>query len=151
MASQLLGWTGFDVVLWSSFQHALEGQILDDNLLQPTYLADGVVVGYRHFELWSNAQPEFESRMSLVERSSIDQGSLTARKVSAQNRLGVELRGALGWDRARQVALSHVGISLLAAPTRSSRISLGLELGAESPNGFRGQARTGSLSYHADL
>jgi hypothetical protein len=151
MASQLLGWAGFDVVLWSDFQHALEGEILDDTMLHPAHLADGVVAGYRHFELWSDSQPAFLRRMSMVGRASIDEGSLTARKVAAGNRLGVELRGVLGWDHARAVALSRVGLSLLATPTRSSRVSLNLDLGAESPNGFRGQTRTGSVSYHADL
>jgi tetratricopeptide (TPR) repeat protein len=151
MASQLLGWGGLDVVLWASFQHALDGEILDDHMLQPAAFADGVVVGYRHFELRSDAQPGFLQRMSMVGRASIEQGSLTARKVVAGNRLGVELRGVLGWDRSREVAVSRIGASLLATPTRSSRISLGLDLGAESLDGFRGQARAGWVSYHADL
>jgi tetratricopeptide (TPR) repeat protein len=69
----------------------------------------------------------------------------------ARNRLGGELRGAVGWDRSREVRISRVGASLLAAPTRASRMSLSLDLGVENPNGFRGQAPTGWLSYHADL
>jgi len=151
MTSQLLGWAGLDVVLWSDFKHALEGEILDDTMVQPAYLADGVVAGYRHFELSSTSSPDFLQRMSMVGRASIEEGSLTARKVAAHGRLGVELRGVLGWDRSREAAISRIGISLLAAPTRSSRVSLSLELGAESPTGFRGQARTGWVSYHADL
>jgi hypothetical protein len=151
LTSQVLGWAGLDVVLWADFKHALAGEVLDDNMLQPTYLADGVVAGYRHFELSSDSSPEFLRRLSMVGRGSIEEASLTARKVTAQNRLGAELRGVLGWDHSRDVAISHLGISLLAAPTRSSRISLSLDLGVESPNGFRGQARTGWVSYHADL
>jgi Flp pilus assembly protein TadD len=149
--SQLLGWVGLDVVLWANFKHALEGETLDDNMLRPTHLADGVVAGYRHYELSSDSSPDFMQRLSMVGRASIDEGSLTARKVAAQNRLGGELRGVLGWDRSREVAISRIGISLLAAPTRSSRISLSLDLGAESPNGFRGRTRSGWVSYHADL
>jgi hypothetical protein len=120
-------------------------------MLRPTHLADGVVAGYRHYELSSDSAPDFMQRLSMVGRASIDEGSLTARKVAAQNRLGVELRGVLGWDRSREVAISRIGISLLAAPTRSSRMSLSLDLGAESPNGFRGRTRSGWVSYHADL
>lgn len=149
--SQLLGWTGFDAVLWSNPRHTLEGESLDDNLLRRAYLADSVVAGYRHYELVSDSQPEFLRRMSMVGRASIDEGSLTARKVVAQDRLGFELRGALGWDHSRAVAFTRIGVSVLAAPTWSSRIALSLDLGAESPNGFRGQARTGSVSYHANL
>lgn len=151
MTSQLLGWVGLDAILWTNFEHALEGEILDDNMLQRTQLADGVVAGYRHSELWADSQPDFLRRMSMVRRASIEEASLTLRKVVAQNRLGGELRGAIGWDRSREVGISRIGASLLAAPTRASRISLSLDLGVENPNGFRGQARTGWLSYHADL
>jgi tetratricopeptide (TPR) repeat protein len=151
MTSQLLGWVGLDAVLWTNFGHVLEGEVLDDDMVQPATLADGVVAGYRHFELRSDSSPDFLQRMSMVGRASIEEASLTARKVFAASRLGIELRGILGWDRSREVALSHLGMSLLAAPTRSSRISLSLDLGAESPHGFQGQARSGWVSYHADL
>jgi hypothetical protein len=128
-----------------------EGEILDDNMLQPAYLADTVVASYRHFELWSDSQPEFSRRLSMVDRASIEEGLLTARKVFGRNRLGAELRGALGWNHTRAAAISHIGVSLLATPTRSSRISLSFDLGVESPSGFREQVRTGAVSYHADL
>lgn len=150
-ASQRLGWAGLDVVLWADFEHALDGEILDDDMLRPAHLAGGVVAGFRHFELGSDAQPDFTRRISLALRASIDEGSLTARRAFARGRLGAELRGVLGWDHAREVAISRIGGSLLATPTRSSRISLSLDLGVESPTGFRGQARTGWVSYHADL
>jgi tetratricopeptide (TPR) repeat protein len=149
--SQLLGWTGVDAVLWAAFDHALEGEILDDSMLWPAYLADSVVASYRHFELWSDSQPEFLRRLSMVERASIDEGLLTARKTFARSRLGAELRGVLGWDRSREAAISRIGASLLATPTRSSHISVSFDLGVESPSGFREQVRTGSVSYHADL
>jgi tetratricopeptide (TPR) repeat protein len=149
--SQSLGWVGCDVVAWVNFARSLEGRVLDDNLLRPAPLADSVVVSYRHYELRSDSQPEFMDRISMVVRASIDEGSLVARKVLAQDRIGVELRGALGWDHARAVATSRAGVSLLANPTRSSRISLSFDVGAESPNGFRGQIRTGWVSYHAEL
>ncbi|HEU4734642.1 MAG TPA: hypothetical protein VFT22_42415 [Kofleriaceae bacterium] len=149
--SQLLAWTGVDFVLWSDFEHALDGEVLDDNLLPATYLADSVVAGYRHFELFSGAQDAFMRRLSLVDRSSIEEATLTARKVVASNRVGAELRGVLGWDHARGVAISRIGVSLLAVPMRSSRISLNVDVGVESPSGFKGQTRTGSVSYHADL
>lgn len=151
VTSQRLGWVGLDVVLWTNYGHALAGEVLDDDMIQPAALADGVVAGYRHFELRSDSTPDFLQRMSMVGRASIEEASLTARKVLAGNRLGIELRGILGWDRSRDVAISHLGVSLGAAPTRSSRISLALDLGAESPHGFQGQARSGWVSYHADL
>jgi tetratricopeptide (TPR) repeat protein len=150
-ASQVLGWTGLDAVLWVDHEHALGGEILDDGMRWPAQLASALVAGYRHFELWSDAQPEFTRRIAVASRASIDVGTLTARKVFAGGRLGVELRSLLGWDHAREVAISRIGGSLLVTPTRSSRISLSLDLGVESPTGFRGQTRTGWVSYHADL
>jgi hypothetical protein len=150
-ASQVLGWTGLDAVLWVDHEHALDGEILDDDMLRPAHLAGALVAGYRHFELWSDAQPGFTQRIAMAPRASIDEGTLTARKIFAGGRLGVELRSLLGWDHAREVAISRIGGSLLATPTRSSRISLSLDLGVESPTGFRGQTRTGWVSYHADL
>jgi tetratricopeptide (TPR) repeat protein len=149
--AQLLGWAGCDVVVWANFEHALEGAILDDNLLRPAQPADSVVVSYRRRELRSEAEPAFMERISMIARASIDEGSLVARKVMVQNRIGLELRGALGWDHRRDKALSRIGASLLVAPTRSSRISLVVDVGAESVNGFQGQVRTGWVSYHADL
>lgn len=151
ITSQSLGWAGFDVVAWVDHAHALEGGVLDDGMLWPTQLTDSLVVSYRHYELRSDAEPEFMARISMVPRASIDEGSLVARKVMAGDRIGVELRGGLGWDRARDVATSHAGASLLATPTRSSRISLTVDVGAESPHGFQWQGRTGWVSYHADL
>ena len=56
MASQRLGWAGLDVVLWTDFAHALDGEILDDNMLRPADLAGGVVAGFRHFELLVKAE-----------------------------------------------------------------------------------------------
>jgi Flp pilus assembly protein TadD len=150
-ASQVLGWTGLDAVLWVDHEHALDGEILDDDMRWPAHLAGALVAGYRHFELWSDAQPEFTRRIAMAPRASIDEGTLTARKVFAGGCLGVELRSLLGWDHAREVAISRIGGSLLATPTRSSRVSLSLDLGIESPTGFRGQTRTGWVSYHADL
>ncbi|HEX3764829.1 MAG TPA: tetratricopeptide repeat protein [Kofleriaceae bacterium] len=150
-ASQLLGWTGFDAVLWVDYAHPLHGEILDEDMRWPAHLAGAVVAGYRHFELWSDAQPEFTRRIAIGSRASIDEATLTARKVFAGGRLGVELRSLLGWDHAREVAISRIGGSLLATATRSSRISVSLDLGVESPTGFQGQTRTGWVSYHADL
>jgi len=149
--SQRLGWVGLDVVAWADFAHSLVGDVFDDNLRWPALLADSVVVSYRHYELRSDPQPEFTLRLSMLPRASIDEGTLVARKVVAGNRIGVELRGALGWDRARSLAISHVGASLLAVPMRSMRLSLVFDVGAESPNGFHDQVRTGWVSYHADL
>jgi tetratricopeptide (TPR) repeat protein len=149
--SELLGWTGIDVVAWVNFAHALEGGVLDDSLFWPAQLVDSLIVSYRHYELRSDAQPEFLERISMVTRASIDEGSLVARRIMAQNRIGIELRGGLGWDHSRDVVISRVGASLLACPTRSSRIALTIDVGAESPNGFQWQGRTGWVSYHADL
>src|SRR5678815_4047731 len=149
--SQLLTWAGLDVIAWTDFEHSLEGGILDENLLWPTQLADSLVVSYRHYELWSDTEPDFMERISMAPRTSIDEASLVARKVMAQSRIGVELRGAIGWDRSRDLATSRGGASLLVTPTRSSRIALTIDVSAESPNGFQGQVRTGWVSYHADL
>ena len=71
-ASQRLGWAGVDAVLWTDFEHALDGEILDDDMLRPADLAGSVVAGFRHYELGADAQPEFARRLSMLERASID-------------------------------------------------------------------------------
>lgn len=150
-ARQLLGWAGADFVAWRDFAHEASGQILDENLLYPTYAADSAVVSYRHYELDNHSDAMFDSRLSIAPRASIDDVSATARKVVAGGRIAGELRAGLGWDRIRQLTMAHGGGSLWLAPTRSSRIAVSFDLAKETVGSFEGQRRIGWMTYHVDL
>jgi len=150
-ASQLLVWGGADLVVWRDFAREATGQILDDDLLRPTFAADSAVVGYRHYEMVSESEPMFATRLSLAERASIDEVSLTARKVLARGRIALEARGGVGRDWARELNLARAGLSLWLAPGARSRLSLAFDLAKESVRAFEGERRTGWVTYHVDL
>lgn len=150
-ASQLLGWAGADVVAWRDFTREARGQILDDDLLRPTFIADSVVVGYRHYELAGDSDAMFMARLPLADRASIDEVSLTLRKVLAGGRVTVEARGGIGRDWARELNLARGGVSLWLSPGARSRISLSFDLAKESVRAFEGERRTGWGTYHVDL
>lgn len=150
-AAQLLMWGGADLVVWRDFAREATGQILDEELLRPTFAADSAVIGYRHYELYSDSEPMFANRLSLADRASIDELSVTARKVFARGRIAIEARGGVGRDWARDLNLARGGVSLWLAPGRRSRISLAFDLAKESVRAFEGERRTGWMTYHADL
>jgi len=150
-ATQLLMWGGADVVVWRDYAREAKGQILDDDLLQPTFAADSAVIGYRHYEMYGDSEPMFASRLSLSDRVSIDELSMTARKVFARGRIALEARGGIGRDWARELNLARGGLALWVAPGRRSRFSLAFDVAKESVRAFEGQRRTGWMSYHADF
>ena len=150
-AAQLLMWGGADVVVWRDFSREATGQILDDELLRPTFAADSAVIGYRHYENYSDSEPMFANRLSLADRASIDELSVTARKVFARGRN--RARGARRrWPRlGTRLNLARGGLSLWLAPGSRSRISLAFDLAKESVRAFEGERRTGWMTYHADF
>lgn len=150
-ANQLLVWGGADVIAWSDFSREARGQILDDDLLRPTYAADSVVFGYRHYELFGDTDPAFAQRLSLADRASIDELSVTVRKVFARGALAVEGRGGYGRDWARELNLGRGGVAVWISPTPRSRLSLSFDVARESVRALAGERRTGWMNYHVDL
>jgi Flp pilus assembly protein TadD len=150
-ARQLLGWAGADYVAWTNFAHEARGQMLDDDLLHPTFAADSAVVSYRHYELIGETDEMFASRLSLANRASIDEVSVTLRKVLFNGALALDARGGFGRDWVRELYLGRGGVAMWLSPTTRSRLSLSFELARESVHAFTGERRTGWMNYHVDL
>ena len=150
-ASQLLAWGGADLVVWRDFTREATGQVLDDDMLRPTFAADAAVIGFRHYELFGASDAMFASRLQMADRASIDELSITARKVLAHGRVMIEARGGLGRDWARELNLARGALAMWLAPGARSRVSLSFELAKESVRAFEGERRTGWMTYHVDL
>lgn len=150
-ANQALLFIGADVVLWSNPTRILRGEILDERLLRRTYLSDAGILSYRHYELFTDAEPDFSARIAIAPRAAIHNGTMVIRKVFAGGRAGIDLRGGGGYDTERQHVLAQGGASLLIAPSWSSRISLSYDFARETATGLEGTLQTGWLTYHADL
>ncbi len=150
-AQQLLAWTGADVIAWTNFAHEARGEILDDDLLHPTYAADSAVISYRHYELSGRTDPMFQSRLALSDRASMDEVSATFRKVLLQGVLALDARAGFGRDWVRELYMGRGGVAIWVSPTSRSRLSLSFELARESVHAFTGERRTGWMNYHVDL
>lgn len=150
-AGQALLWAGADLVATVDHTRQLRGQMLDDDLLLPRHLADAIVLGYRHYELFSSMEPAFSSRVRLATRASIEQGIVTVRKIGFSGSLALEARGGLGYDSARALLLSSAGASVLWSLSARSRIVSSFDYARQSNLGLTGTRIWGSLSYHVDL
>ncbi len=146
-AAQWLGSAGVDVTLIGPGD-ALRGEILDGDLLLPRTMAAATVVSYRHYEM--SSEDPFGDRLVLVERSSLDEVSAVARKV-VDSRLGAEVRGGIGYDRAREIKQWRAGASLLLAATAGSRLTLEYDVASESGTGLAGRRHLASAVFHVDL
>jgi tetratricopeptide (TPR) repeat protein len=145
--SLLLG--GVDYVVWVDPTRTARGQILDEEMIWPAYMADSIVLSYRHYEAFT--RDDFGDRLVMSERNSIDEGSFAARKTLAAGILGGELRGGAGYDQERATRLWRAGASLVVSPSKSSRFTLTYDFAKESTSGFVGERQAGWLGYHVDL
>lgn len=150
-AAQALMWTGADFALWTNFSREAAGETLDDDLLRPTYLADSLVLGYRHYELRASSNAAFDARMSMADRASIDEVSVVARKALLRGRVAFEARAGAGRDWLRDLYLARGGLSLWLASSSRARFSLSLDLAKESTRALTGERRAGWMTYHVDL
>ncbi len=150
-ASQLLAWTGVDFILWHDPTQVLKGEILDESLLRGSGLAESVTLNLRHYELFGRYGDDFTSRIALLDRSSIENGTLVVRNVFLDGRFAFEAHVGLGWEHHRSQMLSQGGLSLLAMPTPKGRVVASYDMAQEVTTGFAGRRHIGWLSYHADL
>jgi len=150
-ASQVLAWAGADVAAWTSFGSEASGESLDNDLLHPTYLADSIVLSYRHYELWGETPAMFATRLSLAERAQIDSVSVVARKALLRGRLALEARAGGGRDWARDLYLTSAGAALWLGTTARSRLSVSFDVAKESTGALSGERRAGWMAYHVDL
>lgn len=148
---QLFAWAGADYLVWQDFSKQAAGEVLDESLLQPTFLASSIVSSYRHYESFTSSTPEFMERMTLAERASIDEASVTIRRAMVDGRLAIEGRTGAGYDWARALWLARAGLSLWIATGSDSRLSLTVDLAKESARALEGERFTGGMTYHVDL
>ncbi len=151
-AEQLLMFGGVDGVLWSDAGKILRGESMDDAMIRRSYLADSIVLSYRHYELYTRADADFLGRIGLAERSSINGGQVVVRKALGGGRFGLDTRAGLGYDdkRGRRI-LYQGGATLLFVPTGATRIAASYDHAAETTTGLSGRRHTAWLTYHADL
>jgi tetratricopeptide (TPR) repeat protein len=146
---QRLFWAGIDFNLWTGPKHVVRGESLDERMVRRTYLTDAGILAYRHYELFTSIDPDF--RIALAPRSSIDNGTLTVRKVLPGGRVGFDVHGGLGYDNQRVKVLAQGGGSLVVAVGWSSRLLASYDLQHETAIGIPGNLHIGWLTYHADF
>jgi len=148
-ANQLLLWGGIDFNLWTQPMRLVHAEALDERLVRRTYLNDAGVLAYRHYELWTHAQPDF--RISLAPRSSIDNGTMIIRKALFGGRIGVDIHGGGGYDNIRDHALFQGGGALVLALSWSTRLLASYDFWQETATGLPGTLQIGWLTFHADI
>jgi Flp pilus assembly protein TadD len=150
-ASQLLSWAGVDFVAWQDPVHTLRGQILDENLVRQTEVAESVTFSLRHYELFGRSDPEFDRRLALLPRSSIDSMSLVIRNALGGGLFGIEVRGGLGYERTHRDVLSQGGLTFSLAASAASRVTASYDIAQETITGLTGRRHSGWVAYHVDL
>lgn len=142
---------GADFVAWSNHENALPGAILDDRLDDDAFFADALVVGVHHREATTAAEEGFTRRIALGGRVRHSEGSLLLRKVLGDGRLGLEARGAVGRDFARDVTVLRAGGSVHVSVGARSRLTLFYDYGTETGAAVFGRQHLAGLSCHVDL
>jgi hypothetical protein len=150
-ASQLLSWAGADFLVWQDPVRILRGQILDESLVRQVDVSESITFSLRHYELFGRSAPEFDRRLVLLPRSSINSGSLVARNALWGGRFGFELRGGLGYESTRRNVLSQGGVTMFLAGSAASRVTASYDIAQETTTGLTGRRHTGWVAYHVDL
>jgi hypothetical protein len=148
-ANQLLVWGGIDFNLWTDPGRAVHAEALDERLVRRVYLTDSGVLAYRHYELVTDAQPDF--RIALAPRASIDNGTLIVRKALAHGRIGLDLHGGGGYDHIREHALAQAGGAFVWAASWRTRLTASYDLAYETATGLPGTLQIAWLTFHADI
>jgi hypothetical protein len=86
----------------------------------------------------------------LLPRAAVTIGTVAMRTVLGA-RLGLELRGGVGYESLRKKFLSQVGGTMAVATSRASRVSASYDFAQETMTGFVGRRHTGWVAYHVDL
>jgi len=110
-----------------------------------------VVLSFRHYELYGRTDPDFESRIALLDRSRIDVATLVVRNALADGRFGFEARGGLGYESTRRNLLSQGGLALYVAGGAASRATISYDMAQETTTGLAGRRHTAWVAYHVDI
>ena len=151
-ADQALFFAGGDVVLWNSPLRLLRGEFVDERMIRRTYLNDAGILSYRHYQLFTDSDPAFDvahrARAARVDRQPVAGDSQGA---GARARRDRPARRRRLRQRTRSARCRRRALSLLIAPTWSSRIALSYDMSHETATGLSGTLHTGWVTYHADL
>jgi hypothetical protein len=127
----------------------VRAEVLDEKLVRRVYLTDAGVIAYRHYELWTDATPDF--RISLAPRASIDNATLIVRKALAGGRVGFDLHGGGGYDHIRDRILAQAGAAFVLAASWSTRLQASYDMSHETATGLPGTLQIGWLTLHVDI
>jgi tetratricopeptide (TPR) repeat protein len=150
-ARQTLWRAGADVVLWQRPGGTLRGEMLDEALIAPTATSPALTLSYRHYDVSTSATPDFAERIAIAPRARVDEVSIATTVASPRRDLGLELRGALARDAARDALVWNPGATLVWAPRASARLRLGFDQATETAAGLTGRRREARVSLHVDL
>ena len=148
-ANQFLGWAGIDFNLWATPTRVVRAEVLDEKLVRRVYLSDAGVIAYRHYELWTDATPDF--RIALAPRASIDNATLIVRKALAGGRVGFDIHGGGGYDNIRDRILAQAGAAFVLAASWSTRLQASYDMSHETATGLPGTLQIGWLTLHVDI
>lgn len=150
-ASQTRVWAGADWQLWGDPSQQALGEILDEDLLRPSFLASAVVASYRHHEVFSTANTAFMNRLVLAERASVDELVVALRLATYEGRLAIDARGGVAYDRARSQWIASGAAGMWAAVSARARVALELDFATEGRFAIGGQRIGGGMTFHVDL
>jgi hypothetical protein len=150
-AWQSLGVAGADVVVWRKPNAALRSEMFDETLIAPTTMSSALTLAYRHYELFTQTTPQFNTIIGLAPRGSVDEASAAATLVSSRGDVGLAMSAGLARDAAREARTWRAGGGLIWAPKPRTRFALEYEEASEVATGLVGRRRAGWLSVHVDL
>jgi hypothetical protein len=87
----------------------------------------------------------------LTDEAATHVGSAVVRKVILDGRLGIDGRGALGYDTKNDVTLYSGSAAIVVTPSWSTRLSISYDVTKETASGFGGTRHAGWMSFHADI
>jgi hypothetical protein len=150
-AWQTLAVAGADLVVWTKPGTAVRGEMLDEALIAPTTLSSALTVAWRHYDVLTQATPEFARIIGIAPRGSVDEASVATTVASPGGDVGLDLRAGIARDSARRARVWRAGGALIWAPRPTTRFALEYEQATEVATGLVGQRRAGWMSFHVDL
>jgi hypothetical protein len=150
-AWQTLAVAGADFVVWTRPGAAVRGEMLDEALIAPTTLSSALTVAWRHYDVLTQATPEFARIIGIAPRGSVDEASVATSVASPRGDVGLDLRAGFALDSVRRARVWRAGGALIWAPMPTTRFALEYEQATEVTTGLVGQRRAGWMSFHVDL
>ena len=150
-AWQTLAVAGADFVVWTKPGAVLRGEMLDEALIAPTTLSSALTLAWRHYDVLTQASPEFARIIGIAPRGSVDEASVATTVALPRGDVGLDLRAGFALDSVRRARVWRAGGALIWAPRPTTRFAIEYEQATEVTTGLVGQRRAGWMSFHVDL